>query len=146
MAVRALRRVGWQWDPWSELRQMERAMRRFFEEEFPTVGQFPAVNIWAGDEDYVLTAELPGVEPEKLDIAVHGNTVTLRGSYGPQESENGRTYHRRERWSGNFARSFQLPFEVDAEKVEAKLENGVLRLVLPRSEKDKPRKIEVKSA
>jgi HSP20 family protein len=92
-----------------------------------------------------VTAEIPGVEASDLDISVHNNTLTLRGSVSPEKAEEGRKYHRRERAGGSFARSWQLPFEVDREKVDAKLTNGVLELTLPRSVKDKPKKIQVKS-
>lgn len=109
-------------------------------------GEYPLINLWASDAGYVLTAELPGLAAEDLDIAVCDNTVTLRGVRKPEPCENGHTYHRRERGLGPFSRSLELPFEVDAEKVEATLRHGVLHLVLPRSEKDKPKKIQIQTA
>jgi len=112
----------------------------------PVAGEYPLINLWTSDEGYVLTAELPGVAAEDLDIAVCDNIVTLRGIRKPEPSENGQTYHRRERGLGPFSRSLELPFEVDAKNVEATLRHGVLHLVLPRSEKDKPKKIQIQTA
>jgi HSP20 family protein len=111
-----------------------------------TAREYPAVNLWRGDDDVVLTAEIPGVEPEDLDISVQNHTVTLRGSRKAESLKEGESYHRQERGSGSFVRTVQLPFEADANNVEAKLEKGILRLTLPRAEADKPKKIAVKTA
>jgi HSP20 family protein len=103
------------------------------------------MNVWTDEDSAVVTAELPGVILEDLDISVEDNTLTLRGTRQPEEVE-GATYHRRERRHGKFARTFQFPFRVDAEKVDATFKSGVLSIVLPRAEEDKPRKITVKAA
>jgi len=140
-------RFGWDWDPWRDFRRLQRDMNRLFGDSFGwTSREYPAVNLWRGDEDVVLTAEIPGVETDDLDIAVHDNTLTLRGSRKAETLQEGETYHRQERGTGSFVRSVQLPFEVEADKVEAKLEKGILHLTLPRAEADKPKKIEVKTA
>jgi HSP20 family protein len=81
-----------------------------------------------------------------LDIAVVENTLTLSGERTPAELAEGEVYHRRERGSGKFTRSFQLPFNVEANNVQAVYEKGVLRITLPRAEADKPRRITVKAA
>jgi HSP20 family protein len=107
--------------------------------------EYPAINVWTGKDDVVLTAELPGIEPDDLDITVHGTMLTLRCSPKEQQRGDGETYHRRECRHEGFARSWLLPFEVDADKIEAKLENGVLRLTLPRSEASKPKKVEIQT-
>jgi len=145
MVMSYLRRYGWDWAPWSELRDIQNRMSRLFESGFQLAEEFPPVNIWTADDDVVVTAEIPGVEASDLDISVHGNTLTLRGSLSHEQPEEGQRYHRRERNSGSFARSWHLPFEVDREKIDAKLESGVLELTLPRSEQDKPKKIQVKT-
>jgi HSP20 family protein len=106
---------------------------------------FPAMNIWTDEDSAVVTAELPGVSIEDIDISVEKDTLTLRGGRRPEDLEEGVTYHRRERRSGGFNRAFRLPFHVDAEKVEAEFKNGVLSIVLPRAEADKPRKIAIKA-
>ncbi len=135
------------WDPWSEFGDFERAMNRVFGDLYPTRAEYPPINIWTGQDDVVLTAELPGLEPDDLDISVQENTLTLRGAPKGKESEprEGETMHRRECVRAGFSRSWRLPFEVDGDKVDAKLENGILKLMLPRSEASKPKKIEVKA-
>jgi HSP20 family protein len=135
--------------PWREVERLRREMNRLFS-EWPTRGtwgtatSYPAMNVWTDEDSAVVTAELPGVNLEDLDISVEDNTLTLRGTRQPEEVE-GATYHRRERRRGSFARTFQFPFRVDAEKVDATFKNGVLSVVLPRAEEDKPKKITVKA-
>lgn len=107
---------------------------------------FPALNIWTHEDGAVVEAKLPGLKPEDIDISVEGQTVTVAGSRAQQELDENETYLRRERRFGNFSRSFELPFTVDAEKVEAIFKNGILSISLPQSEADKPKKIAVKSA
>jgi HSP20 family protein len=107
-------------------------------------GNYPAMNVWVNADGAMVTAELPGIDVDDLDISVQNNTLTMRGSRNPEELEEGDTYHRQERRYGQFQRTFQLPFEVEAGEVEATYEKGVLRLNLPRSEADKPKRIQVK--
>ena len=104
------------------------------------------MNVWTDENNAVVTAELPGVSPEDIDISVENDTLTVRGSRKPEEHEEGTTFHRRELRFGNFCRSFRLPFDVESEQVEAKFKNGVLNISLPRAEADKPKKIAVKAA
>jgi HSP20 family protein len=84
------------------------------------------------------------VDPQEIDISVEDDTLTLRGSRQVDGPENV-TYHRRERGSGSFARSVQLPFRVEADQVEATFDQGVLTIELPRAESDKPHKIAIQS-
>src|SRR5690606_3404603 len=107
--------------------------------------RFPAINVWMSVEGAVVTAELPGVNPEDVDISVVGGTLTSTGSRQPDELKEGEKYHRRERRFCKFTRTFQLPFTVEADKVEAKFDKGVLHIALPRAEAEKPRKISVKA-
>ena len=93
----------------------------------------------------MITAEIPGVDPETLDISVTGETITLSGERQLEKVGEDVRYHRRERGSGQFKRSIQLPFPVEVDKIEATFRNGVLNVSLPRAEEDKPRKIDVKS-
>ncbi|MBI4864885.1 MAG: Hsp20/alpha crystallin family protein [Candidatus Riflebacteria bacterium] len=111
-----------------------------------TAVEFPAVNIWNGPESYILTAEIPGIDAEKLDVAVVGDTVTIRGSRPPPELKEGETYHRGERGHGQFVRSIKLPKPLDADRVEAKYARGILNLRLPRAEAEMPRKIALKTS
>jgi HSP20 family protein len=104
------------------------------------------MNIWSNEEGAVITAELPGVDAENIDISVVGDTLTLSGSRQSDELEEGEKYHRRERRSGKFSRTFQLPFRIETDRIEANFEKGLLHVSVPRSEADKPKKISVKSA
>lgn len=141
-----LNRFSWDNDPWRDLRRLQRDMNRLFGESAGLVTrEYPAVNIWTGDEDIVVSAEIPGMESTDLDITVHENTLTLRGSLKGDKLQKGETYHRQERGNGSFVRSVQLPFAVEANKVDAKLEKGILSLTLPRAESEKPKKIEIKT-
>jgi len=111
-----------------------------------TAPSFPALNIWSNEDELIITAEVPGINPEDLDISVVGDSLTLKGAREVEELEEGARYHRQERGYGNFSRTVQLPFPVDIDSVNAKFTNGVLEINLPRAEADKPRKIAVKSA
>lgn len=106
----------------------------------------PALNAWAGDETLTVTAELPGIDINQLDIAVNGNVLTLRGQYPEPELKDGESWIRRERPSGAFVRTFELPFRVESDRVEATYRNGLLFVTLPRAESEKPKRIEVKAA
>jgi HSP20 family protein len=107
---------------------------------------YPAMNVWANEKGAMVTAELAGVNPEDIDISVVGDTLTLTGNREPHELAEGETYHRRERSYGRFSRVFQVPLEVEAGKVEAVFEKGILHISLPRAEAETPKKIAVKAA
>ena len=130
-------------DPFRELRRLQEEMDRLAGAFTPAAASFPAVNLYAGRDGIAVSAELPGVAKDELEIHAHRDTLTLRGTRRPA-AENEQAYHRRERRSGAFTRTIQLPFRVDPEQIEARLENGVLQLSLQRPEEDKPRRIEVK--
>lgn len=105
----------------------------------------PLVNVWEDENAIYAEADLPGIALDKLDIHVtEGNQLTLQGEFTAPEATS--TWHRQERPLGQFARVLTLPALVDADKVEAKLELGVLKLTLPKSEAAKPRRISVQSA
>jgi HSP20 family protein len=130
-------------DPFRELRRLQEEMDRLAGAFTPAAASFPAVNLYAGRDGIAILAELPGVAKDELEVHAHRDTLTLRGTRRPA-AENEQAYHRRERRSGAFTRTIQLPFRVDPEQIEARLENGVLQLSLQRPEEDKPRRIEVK--
>lgn len=104
---------------------------------------FPPLNVWQTEHELFVEAELPGVAQDHLEISVLGGQLTLRGERQPSAEQQ--TWHRRERAFGAFERTLRLPTDVDADKVEATLEHGVLTIRLPKAEAAKPRKIEVKT-
>jgi len=136
-------RYGRVWSPWREMERLQQDVNRLLSRE--SAPTFPAVNIWASDQDVIVTAEVPGVDPANLDITVAENILRLTGSRKPEELKPGEVSHRRERASGEFTRSFRLPYAVDSGKVEASCEKGILKVRLPRAEEDKPRKIAIKA-
>jgi len=138
-------------NPWRDMDRLQREMNRLFEDYYPAnrtrrAPSYPALNVWSSEDGLVVTAEVPGIRSEDIDISVVGDTLTLSGTRKADElTENGR-YHRQERGNGGFHRALQLPFPVDVAKVEAAFQNGVLNIRLPRAEEMKPRKIKVKSS
>ena len=129
-------------DPWQEFERMNRVLSRFVSQP---AREFPAVNLWVSSDDSVVTTEIPGIDPKDIDISVAGSSLTLRGSRSADELKEGESYHRRERWHGQFSRTVELPFNIEAGKVSAKFKKGVLYITLPRLEAEKPKKIEIKS-
>jgi len=135
----------WSWEPLEEMRRLQREMSRALAGRLPTLTRkvFPAVNVWTGRDDAIVTAELPGVDPGKLDITVVGDTLTISGSRAADELKEDQAYSRQERESGKFTRQIQLPFRVEPDRVEAHYARGILRITLPRLEADKPKQISI---
>ena len=109
-----------------ELRRLQEEMDRLTQTATAAQG-FPAINVYAHQDGIVITAELPGVKEDDLDITVHRDTVTLRGQRQDHPKE-AQAYHRRERRSGPFGRTFSLPFHVDPERVKPSFGAGYSRL------------------
>ncbi len=134
------------WDPMGEMQRLHEEMSRLFSRvTVPYAQNFPAINIWAGEDKLVVTSEIPGIDVGDIDVTVVGDVLTLSGSRKPEELGKEESYHRQERAHGNFSRTVKLPFRVDSTAVEAAYDKGVLTLTLPRPEEDKPKKIEIKS-
>jgi HSP20 family protein len=104
---------------------------------------FPAINVWTSPDHAVVTTEIPGIVPGAIDLTIADKTLTIRGSRQPEEVKEGDSYHRRERWHGQFTKTVALPFSVEAASVTASVSNGVLTVSLPRAEAEKPKKIEI---
>ncbi len=134
---------------WQEMDQLQREMNRLFDTTSRgrvfNSPSYPAINIWTNEEGQLISAEMPGVHPDDLEIDVTGDALSISGERKPDEVAKDARYHRRERNYGTFSRTVQLPFMVDTNKVEASFANGVLLISLPRAEADKPRKITIKS-
>jgi len=142
----------WSWrSPFRELERMRKEMDRLFEDltegifREPRAGVYPLVNVTEGSDDYYVRAELPGIKAEDLDISVTGNSISIAGERKiPAEDEKAK-YHRREREAGKFSRIISLPAQVDTARVEASCVDGILTVVLPKSEAAKPKQIAVKT-
>jgi HSP20 family protein len=106
---------------------------------------FPPVNVWEDADAFHVEAELPGLTRDQIQVSVtNRNQLTLQGERQALESGKGR-WHRRERGFGRFQRVLKLPTPLDADKIDATFENGVLHVVLPKAEEAKPRRIAVKA-
>lgn len=134
---------------WREMGDIQKEMNRLFSSYMPArapfAGAYPAMNVWMNDEEAIVTAEVPGVKKDDMDISVVGETLTLKGNHAEDEHPEDASCYRRERSSGAFTRTIELPFRVEADKVEAVFDKGVLKIKLPRAEQDKPRKVTIKA-
>jgi len=105
---------------------------------------YPGVNLWEDGDTAYVEAELPGLSMDDVEIYVTGNELTINGERRIAAPENV-SYHRRERAPGRFSRTFTLPWEIEADRVEATLHDGVLTVTLPKCASCKPKKVEVKA-
>jgi len=145
------------WDPLKEMEELQNRLSGLFgrapvrrhngEQESLTVAEWaPLVDITEDDKEYLIKAELPEVKKEDVKVAVENGVLTLSGERKSEKEEQNRKYHRIERAYGSFERSFSVPDDAEADKVNAEFEDGVLRVHLPKSENAKPKQIEVKVA
>jgi HSP20 family protein len=144
------------WNPTKEAASISQGMERLFDEmvgrglwrtseERPLRGSWvPAINILEREDSMVITADLPGLKAEDVDVTVEEGTLTIRGERKLEEVAEGETYHRVERLYGVFERTFTLPNSVDVEKIEARFSNGEMTLTLPKREESKPRSVKIK--
>ena len=137
-------------------RDLQDRMNRLFQESYRGQGSeddwalggtwAPAVDIYEQDNNIVLKAELPGVDPKDVDIRLENNTLTLRGERKFDDEVKKENYHRVERAYGAFTRSFTLPTVVDQGSIKAEFKDGVLRVTLPKREEAKPKQIQISVA
>jgi HSP20 family protein len=134
---------------WREMDRLQREMDSLFRGASPSpvsrAPSYPAINIWTKEDSQVITAEMPGLDADDIDIDVTAESLTLSGERRADTGPNGNSYHRRERDYGEFSRTIQLPFMVDINRVDAQLINGILQITLHRAEADKPKKISIKA-
>ncbi len=109
-----------------------------------SAGVYPLINLTEDRNNYYVRAELPGVKAEALDIQATANNIAISGER-KIAAEGDARYHRREREAGSFSRMIGLPGDINSDKVDAKLENGVLTVVIAKAEAAKPKQITIKS-
>ncbi len=155
-------RFGSELTPWRPVRDIERAfdeMEQNFEDVFgrpfypvawrrsPSVRSWsPPMEVYEKNDEYIVKAELPGLNQGDIDISVVGDTLTIKGERRSLEDVNSENYYLCERCYGGFERSLTFPTELDAGKVDAIYENGVLEMRLPKAPEAKPNKVQIKSA
>ena len=132
--------------PWDELHRMRQQLDQMFDVapgQRASAGVFPLINLTEDKDNFYVRAELPGVKGDELDIQVTGKNLAISGERKIAAEEESAKYHRREREAGTFSRMIGLPGEIDSDKVEAKLENGILSIVVSKAEIAKPKQISV---
>jgi len=142
--------LHWQrrWDPF---RDLQREVGRLFESLEPLhnwrlTRQFPPVNLYDAGDRYVLSAQLPGMNLEDLDLSITGETLTMRGERKRPDGVSDESYRRQERQYGRWTRTISLPDRVESTQVAASFARGLLTITLPKAENAKPRQISVKAA
>jgi len=139
------------WDPFREAVSLRDAMNTLMQESFvrPGGASTPAayatlpLDVSESEDAFVVRASLPGMKPEDVQITVHGDTLTIRGESKAEEEKKGEHWHLRERRFGAFQRSVGLATPVDPDRAQARYDNGVLTLTLPKSEAARPRQIKI---
>ncbi|MCY4041311.1 MAG: Hsp20/alpha crystallin family protein [Gammaproteobacteria bacterium] len=121
-------------------------VRRFGGDFASAARGYPSVNLWHSQDRVAIRAEVPGVDPADIDISVKDNVLVFSGERKTQTTPEKAVWHKRERNFGKFSRAVRIPFNLDPDKTEARVRNGVLEVVVHRREEDKPRRIEVKAA
>ena len=155
MPALTTKRWGADITPWHELETLGNRMRSFFDYPFfaPSVfaaplletGEwFPAVELVEADGEFVLTAEIPGMTKEDVDVSIEDNVLTLKGEKKLEHEEERERMHIRERRYGAFERSFTLPRNVEAGKVKAEYKDGIVEIHMPKAPEAKGRRIEIK--
>jgi HSP20 family protein len=142
--------LHWQrrWDPF---RDFQREVGRLFESLEPVqhwrvTRGVPPINLYDAGERYILTAQLPGIGPEEVDLSITGETLTIRGDRKRAEGVVEESYRRQERPFGRWARTITLPDRIKGADVSASFAHGVLTVTLPKAEEAKPRQINVTPA
>ncbi|GIU94264.1 MAG: heat-shock protein [Gaiellaceae bacterium] len=136
------------WEPFRELAQLQSEMSRFMNGLFEGPGRVtqswvPALDVWETDSEVVYAFDLPGVPEDKISIEVKDDTLTVSAEREKTEEVKDENFYRFERRYGTFSRAVGLPQGVDPDKVQARYENGVLEIRVPKPEEQKPRKIEL---
>jgi HSP20 family protein len=142
------------WDPFRELDELQSRLSTLFgrapvrkdgerEEKMTLVDWAPLVDVIEQEKEYVIKAELPEIKREDVKVTVQDDVITIAGERTREKEEKGKKFHRIERAYGSFSRSFTLPEDADPAKVNAEFKNGVLNVHLAKSEKAKPKTVEV---
>lgn len=136
-----------EFDPFAGMRRMQSDVNRVFDGFSSTrrARSYPPMNFWVGPDSIVMTAELPGLSEDNIDLTVHDTMISVQGEFTDPETGEDVVWHRRERPKGKFSRSVELPFRVDASNVEARFQNGVLTVEMQRPDEEKPKRIEIKA-
>jgi HSP20 family protein len=141
------------WNPWKEMVSLRESMNRMFEdslfrperhEDGLALGAWsPAVDMFEKDDKVVIKAELPGLDKKDVSLDLQNGVLTLKGERKHENEVKEGNFYRREMSYGKFVRSFSLPADVDADKIKAEFQNGLLTVEVPKPEEHKPKQIKV---
>ena len=137
------------WDPFREVAALQNRVNSLFrdfndgESSLTTTNFIPAVDIYEDEKRIVLKLEVPGIPEKDLDVTVENNTLVVKGERKFEKEEKEENFHRIERRYGSFSRAFTLPTTVETENIDAKYENGVLKLELKKKPEAQPKQIKV---
>jgi HSP20 family protein len=142
------------WDPFRDLLSVQNELNRMFGRTFgseltegaPAGAWVPPLDVFETEQGYTIVVELAGMSSDEVDISVQNNVLTLRGERKFYEGTPEEAFHRVERRFGPFQRTIALPQQCDTERVEASMTDGLLRIDVPKAEKAKPKRVEVKGA
>jgi HSP20 family protein len=149
--------MAMRWDPFRDLMSIQNELNRLFGQTYAGQGEqqalasrsgsawVPPLDVFETNDKFVVTVELPGIEPDSVDVSVEDSTLTVRGERSFYRDVDENSFHRVERRYGAFARTLTLPQAADAERIEASFDRGVLTIEVPKVEQAKPRKITVKA-
>lgn len=134
-------------DPFETLLNLQQALDSFRQSDWldrstSGIGPYPPVNVFRKGDDFVIIAEVPGINKSDLDIQVKDQVIRIAGTKSVDYGNNA-SLHRRERSAGRFNRTFTVPVQIDADQIKAECHDGILALYLPRAEQDKPRSIKI---
>lgn len=137
------------YDPWRTLGQVNQMLDDVFQnKQLSTDESFfaqwrPAVDVKENENNFLVKADLPGVKSEDIDVSWENNLLTISGKREEEKREDSDNYHRVERSSGTFQRSFSLPDSADCENIKAKTKDGVLEIVIPKKVQSQAKKIKI---
>lgn len=140
------------WDPFKELSSLREEIDRLFDSFFGRTSLFrekelsfsPAIDVEETDNSFIVKAEVPGMKKEDIKVTIDEDGITISGERKKEKEEKGKTYHRIEMAYGKFKRYIPFPKEVEPDKAKAKYKDGILEIEVPKSEKAKPKEIEIK--
>ena len=124
--------------------EMEQLLHFALRGESGATAWTPRMNVAETETEYSVSLELPGIPPEDVRVEIEDGHLLISGKVEEETKDEGKSFHRMERRTGEFRRVFALPDEVDAEKIDAHFEHGILRVSLPKAEKARPQRITVK--
>ncbi len=131
------------WDPFLEINQLQREINRLSPNYGGQTGEYPKFNVWENNDGLLMEAEMPGMKNEDLDIVLEGETLRIKGFKKAPETDEKKSFVKKELFSGGFSRAIKLPYRVDPNNVQANMQDGILTIALSRPEEEKPKKINI---